>query len=111
MLPGHPGEGVYESHLPGMPPDCAGGRTLCQAATVYVASIRIWLRDPVHDWPPQPGGCGPPGSAPDAVTDVRGLRRVDHPDDLQLDVRRQHVEQPEPWAVPGAPRHPMCGFS
>src|ERR1700729_3198955 len=53
---------------------------------------------PSHDWPPQPGGCGPPGSPTDAVTDVRGLRRVDHPGDLQLDVRRQHVEQPEPLA-------------
>jgi hypothetical protein len=29
----------------------------------------------------------------DAVADVGGLRRIDHPDDLQLDARRQHVEQ------------------
>src|SRR5690242_18806650 len=45
---------------------------------------------------PQPAGGGSPGSAADAVADVGGLRRVDHPDDLQLDVRRQDVEQPEP---------------
>ena len=45
---------------------------------------------------PQPAGGGPPGSAADAVADVGGLRRVDHPGDLQLDVRRQGVEQPEP---------------
>src|ERR1022692_2184652 len=36
----------------------------------------------------------PPGSATDAVTDVGGLRCVDHPDDLQLDTRRQQLEQP-----------------
>src|SRR5580658_3931155 len=35
-----------------------------------------------------------PGSATDAVAAVCGLRRVDHPDDLQLDARRQHLEQP-----------------
>jgi Enoyl-(Acyl carrier protein) reductase len=29
---------------------------------------------------------------------VGGLRRVDHPDDLQLDARRQDVELPEPLA-------------
>ena len=34
------------------------------------------------------------GSATDAVADVCGLRRVDHADDLQLDARRQHLEQP-----------------
>src|SRR6266700_6745017 len=34
-----------------------------------------------------------PGSATDAVADVCGLRRVDYPDDLQLDTRRQHLEQ------------------
>ena len=45
---------------------------------------------------PQPAGGGPPGSAADAVADVGGLRRVDHPGDLQLDVRRQGVEKPEP---------------
>jgi hypothetical protein len=33
------------------------------------------------------------GSATDAVADVCGIRRVDHPNDLQLDLRRQHVEQ------------------
>src|SRR5215212_7601515 len=33
-------------------------------------------------------------SATDAVADVGGLRRVDHPNDLQLDPRRQDVEQP-----------------
>ena len=38
---------------------------------------------------PQPAGGGPPGSTADAVADVGGLRRVDHPGDLQLDVRRQ----------------------
>src|SRR5688572_9594102 len=38
------------------------------------------------------------GSATDAVADVRCLRRVDHPHDLQLDQRRQHVEQPAPLA-------------
>ena len=32
--------------------------------------------------------------ATDAVVDVCGLRRVDHPNDLQLDARRQHLEQP-----------------
>ncbi len=31
---------------------------------------------------------------PNLVVDVGGLRRVDHPNDLQLDVRRQHLEQP-----------------
>jgi hypothetical protein len=34
------------------------------------------------------------GSAADAVADVCGLRRVDHPNDLQLDVGRRDVEQP-----------------
>src|SRR5260370_3494997 len=34
------------------------------------------------------------GLAADAIADVGGLRRVDHPDDLQLHPRRQHVEQP-----------------
>src|SRR5207248_9410428 len=33
------------------------------------------------------------GSATDAVADVCGLRGVDHPDDLQLDARRQHLDQ------------------
>jgi hypothetical protein len=33
-------------------------------------------------------------TATDAVVDVCGLRRVDHPNDLQLDTRRQHLEQP-----------------
>jgi DNA-binding NarL/FixJ family response regulator len=32
------------------------------------------------------------GSAAHAVADVGGLRCVDHPDDLQLDARRQHLE-------------------
>ena len=41
-----------------------------------------------------PGGRWPSGSAADAVADVRGLRRVDHPHDLQLDARRQPLEQP-----------------
>ena len=47
---------------------------------------------------PQPAGGGPPGSAADAVADVGGLRRVDHPGDLQLDPRRQGIEQPEALA-------------
>jgi hypothetical protein len=34
------------------------------------------------------------GSATDAVANVGGLRRVDHPDDLQLNARRQQLEQP-----------------
>src|SRR5262249_16151949 len=34
------------------------------------------------------------GSAPDAGADVGRLRRVDRPNDLQLDARRQDVEQP-----------------
>ena len=34
-------------------------------------------------------GCWSTGSATDAVADVGGLRRVDHPNDLQLDARRQ----------------------
>ena len=44
------------------------------------------------------------GSATDAVADVGGLRRVDHPNDLQLDQRRQHVEQPAATgrAAPGS---------
>ena len=33
-------------------------------------------------------------SVPDAVADVSGRRGVDHPDDIQLDLGRQHVEQP-----------------
>lgn len=37
---------------------------------------------------------GRPALALDAVADVGSLRRVDHPDDLQLDARRQHLEQP-----------------
>jgi hypothetical protein len=44
----------------------------------------------------------PPGSATDAVTDVGGLRCVDHPDDLQLDTRPQQLEQP----VATAEQHP-----
>jgi hypothetical protein len=32
------------------------------------------------------------GSATDAVAQVCGLRRVDHPNDLQLHARRQHLE-------------------
>ncbi|HEY6409984.1 MAG TPA: hypothetical protein VIY29_21210 [Ktedonobacteraceae bacterium] len=36
--------------------------------------------------------------APDAVADMGGLRRVDHPDDLQLDARRQHLEEPSATA-------------
>ncbi len=36
----------------------------------------------------------PLGSSADAVADVDGLRRVDDPDDLQFDARRQHVELP-----------------
>src|SRR5215203_1498358 len=34
------------------------------------------------------------GSATDAVAQVCGLRRVDHPNDLQLHARRQHLELP-----------------
>jgi hypothetical protein len=34
------------------------------------------------------------GSATHAVADVGRLRRVDHPNDLQLDARRQLLEQP-----------------
>ena len=34
------------------------------------------------------------GSAADAVADVGGLWCVDHPNDLQLDARPQHLEQP-----------------
>lgn len=35
-----------------------------------------------------------PALAPDAIADVDGLRGVDHPHDLQLDARRQHLEEP-----------------
>src|SRR5215218_5409901 len=34
------------------------------------------------------------GSATDAVAQVCGLRRVDHPNDLQLHAGRQHLELP-----------------
>jgi hypothetical protein len=34
------------------------------------------------------------GSATDAVAEVGGLRGVDHPNDLQLDTRHQHLKQP-----------------
>jgi hypothetical protein len=44
--------------------------------------------------------------ASDAVADVSGLRRVDHPNDLQLDVRRQHLE--EPSATTEEHRHLMA---
>ena len=43
---------------------------------------------------PQPKGRWSTGSPADAVADVCGLRCVEHPDDLQLDARRQHLEQP-----------------
>src|SRR5262245_60508178 len=41
-----------------------------------------------------PSGSWSAGSAADAVADVGGLGRVDHPNNLQLDARRQHLEQP-----------------
>jgi hypothetical protein len=34
------------------------------------------------------------GSATDAVAEVGGIRRVDHPNDLQIDPRGQDIEQP-----------------
>lgn len=37
-------------------------------------------------------------SATDAVADVCGIRCVDHPNDLQLDARRQHLELPSATA-------------
>ncbi len=49
---------------------------------------------PTHPDQPQPRGRWSTCSATDAVADVCGLRRVDHPNDLQLDARRQHLEQP-----------------
>ena len=33
-------------------------------------------------------------SVSDAVADVSGRRGVDHPDDIQFDLGRQHVKQP-----------------
>jgi hypothetical protein len=41
-----------------------------------------------------PSGQPSTGSATDAVAQVCGLRRVDHPNDLQLHARRQHLELP-----------------
>src|SRR5204862_6316229 len=49
------------------------------------------------------GGVRPgQASAPDAIADMGRVRRVDHPDDLQLDARRQYLEQP----APGTEQHP-----
>ena len=41
-----------------------------------------------------PRGRWSTGLTADAVADVCGRRRVDHPHDLQLNARRQHLEQP-----------------
>src|SRR5918997_3205063 len=55
----------------------SGNRRLCYLAPAAGASV-----------------ASATGLATDAVADVGGLRRVDHPDDVQLDLRRPLVEQP-----------------
>src|SRR5579859_4727561 len=80
---------------PKMPVTAAGGPSLFALASNHQAASAALLED-------LPGGereikfehDRSAGSATDAVADVGGLRRVDHPDDLQLDPRRQHLEQP-----------------
>jgi hypothetical protein len=62
-------------------------------ATGNGGSIRAHARS-VNSDESHPRGRRSTGSATDAVMDVCGLRRVNHPNDLQLDARRQHLEQP-----------------
>src|SRR2546428_12939595 len=57
-------------------------------------SIRAHPDPSTHPDQPQPRGRWSTGSATNAVVDVCGLRRVDHPNDLQLDARRQDLELP-----------------
>ena len=48
------------------------------------------------------------GSATDAVADVCGLRRVDHPNNLQLEAHRQHLEQPTVTTEQHLVSGPVC---
>jgi hypothetical protein len=63
-----------------------------------IPATRLHLRQrPIRQFTPTATTTRRPlaaGSATDAVADVGGIRRVDHPNDLQLDTRRQHLEQP-----------------
>jgi hypothetical protein len=70
-------------------------RTLAVLIALLLAAIVVFLitlggRDELHRWalPRQPQTQLAGGSATDAVADVGGLGRVDHANDLQLDLRR-----------------------
>jgi hypothetical protein len=82
-----PGEEGLLGRIPLVQLDSAGARRPGACSCLGASAWR-----PMEVLPPR--GRWSTGSATHAVADVGGLRCVDHPYDLQLDQRRQDVEQP-----------------